>query len=244
MPDLVLHAKLGSGLKLAGNSASTPVGNLVAVPVASLAFTARVPVVQQRAPNLVVVSYGLDIWLNEFSPTVNSGVPLAVTPPAAAFAFTPRTPTAAQVSTDNVVANVPRASFAFTPRAPGAQGGWLPVLPPVAGISFTGRAPTITQDAGNNVVAPQGYFSYAPRQPQVVQVDTAIRLPYARFDLNPRAPRTNADWIAAPPAAAFAFTPRVPTIPKKSLPRVQLPLGDGVDARESNLGITSRNPNL
>lgn len=239
MPDLVLHAKLGSGLKLAANSASTPVGNLVAVPVASLAFTARVPVVQQRAPNLVVVSYGLDIWLNEFSPTVNSGVPLAVTPPAAAFSFTPRTPAVSTVTSGNVV-DVPRTTFAFTPRQPGAAGGWVPVLPPTAGIVFTPQAPSISQDAGNNTLAPLAFFSFSARQPFVAQLDTAIRPPYARFDFNPRTPRTNADWIAAPPAAAFAFTPRQPKIPAKSLPRVQLPLGDGVDSRASNLPTGSR----
>jgi hypothetical protein len=241
MADLVLHSKLVSGLKLAGNSASTPVGNLVAAPAAALAFTVQQPGLQQRAPNLVQVTYGLDIWMNELAPTVNAGVPLAVTPPAASFAFTARTPVVSQVTSGNVV-NAPVTSFAFTPRNPGAQGGWVPVLPPTAGITFTPRAPSISQDAGNNTVAPLAFFSFSARQPFVVQADTAIRPPYTRIDFNPRALRTPADWIAAPPAAAFAFNPRAPKIPAKSLPRVQLPLGDGVDARASNLPTGSRTP--
>ena len=240
MPDIYVHAKPVSGIKLAANTSGTTVGQSVTAPVASFAFTARQPTLQQRPPNLVSVGYGIDIWLNERAPAVSSGVPLAITPPAAAFGFTTQVPVVNQVSTDNLV-QAPVRSFAFTPRTPGVASGWLPVLPGVAGFGFTSQAPAIsTQAATGNIVAPLTYFPFATRTPTVIQQDTAIRPGYARFDFNPRAPVTNGNFVVAAPAASFAFTPLRPTVPKKNFPRVQLPLGDGVSARSSNLSTTSR----
>lgn len=240
MPDLYLHAKPVSGLKLGPNASSTTVGQSVSAPVAALTFTARQPTLEQRPPNLVSLGYGIDIWLNEKAPAVASGVPLAITPNATALTFTARVPVVNQVSTDNLV-QPPVRSFAFTPRAPGVAAGWTPVLPGVAAFTFTARAPTITtQAAAGNVVAPLAYLPFAARTPTVAQQDTAIRPGYARFDFNPRAPLTNGAFTIAPNAAAFGFTPQRPTVPKKNFPRVQLPLGDGVSARPSNLSTTSR----
>jgi hypothetical protein len=240
VPDIYLHAKLGSGIKLAPNAGNTPVGQSVSAPVASFTFTARTPVLEQRPPNLVSVGYGIDIWLNERTPSVASGVPLAITPPAASFAFTAQTPTVNQVSTDNLV-QAPLRSFSFTPRTPGVASGWLPVLPGVAGFGFTAQAPAITtQAATGNIVAPLTFFPFATRTPLVAQQDTAIRPGYARFDFAPLAPLTNGNFVVIAPAASFAFTARQPVVPDKPLPKVRAPRGDGVSARSSNLSTTTR----